>query len=204
MIKFENLNLKFGEIKILENFNLQINEGEKVLLSAPSGSGKSTVLKLLLGFINSDSGKILVDGVELNKKNISYIRNNISYVSQDVELKKERVSPLLEEIFSYKGNLEKEFDREKLFSLMEFFELDKSVLQKNVKKLSGGERQRLGIIICIMLDRPVWLLDEITSALDTKLKNKVINYILNSEKTVLLVSHDVQWGESDKIRVITI
>ena len=202
MIKFENLSLKFGDRKILEDFNLHVTEGEKVLLSAPSGSGKSTILKLLLGFVPPDSGKIVVNGFEINKKNISQVRNSISYVSQDVELKREKVSPLLEEIFSYKGNLDKNLDESKLSDLMKVFELDKSVLQKNIKELSGGERQRLGIIICIMLDRSIWLLDEITSALETSLKDKVIDYILDSEKTVLVVSHDMQWEKSGRMRVV--
>jgi putative ABC transport system ATP-binding protein len=202
MIKFENLSLKFGDRKILEDFNLHVAEGEKVLLSAPSGSGKSTILKLLLGFVPPDSGKIVVNGFEINKKNISQVRNSISYVSQDVELKREKVSPLLEEIFSYKGNLDKNLDESKLSDLMKVFELDQSVLQKNIKELSGGERQRLGIIICIMLDRSIWLLDEITSALETSLKDKVIDYILDSKKTVLVVSHDMQWEKSGRMRVV--
>ena len=204
MIKFENLCLNFGNKQILENFNLNIKKGEKILLSAPSGSGKSSILKLLLGFVQSNSGKITVNGLELDKKNITSIRDYISYVSQDVELKREKVYPLIQEIFTYRGNSNKTFDANKLNELLDYFELEKSLLDKNVKQLSGGERQRLGIIICILLDRPIWILDEITSGLEISLKQKAIDYILDSEKTVLVVSHDVQWEKSGKVRVVTL
>lgn len=64
------------------------------------------------------------------------------------------------------------------------------ILSKNINQLSGGEKQRLAFVIIILLDRKIWILDEITSSLDQDMKEKVINYILNTNKTVILVSHD--------------
>ena len=77
-----------------------------------------------------------------------------------------------------------------LIQTLKEFNLDSNILSKNINQLSGGEKQRLAFVIIILLDRKIWILDEITSSLDQDMKEKVINYILNTNKTVILVSHD--------------
>ncbi|QZY55978.1 ABC transporter ATP-binding protein [Crassaminicella profunda] len=201
MIEFKSIYLSFDEKKVFENFNMQVKKGEKVLLSAPSGSGKSSLFKLLLGFLRPKEGEIFFSGKRLQKSNLPFFRSHIGYVSQDVDFRNTVVWDLLVEIFSYKQNRQVEMNRGKVLALMEYFGLSKSLMEKEVNQLSGGERQRLGLIICILLDRPVWLLDEVTSGLDTDMKEKVVEYVLKQDRTVLIISHDKIWRKNHHVRI---
>lgn len=201
MIKFKDINLKFDGKTVFKNFNMSIAEGEKILLKAPSGKGKSTLIKLLLGFQKPNTGEILFNNHKLGKDTVHYFRENIGYVSQDIDFQNKNVWDLIVEVFSFKVNKNINFSEKKVLNLFDYFNLPSELLQKNVKQLSGGERQRLGLIVCILLDRPVWILDEVTSGLDETLKEKVVQYILKQSKTILLVSHDNIWTSNNVIRL---
>lgn len=190
MINFKNISLKFNDKIILNNFNLIVNAGEKILISGVSGKGKTTLLKLLLGFSTPNSGSILVDNLELNEQTINIIRNKIGYMPQSTPFLNVKVEKLIHTIFNYKENLKTKLDISILIQTLKKFNLDSNILSKNINQLSGGEKQRLAFVIIILLDRKIWILDEITSSLDQDMKEKVINYILNTNKTVILVSHD--------------
>ncbi|MCG8514686.1 MAG: ATP-binding cassette domain-containing protein [Halanaerobiales bacterium] len=201
MIQFKEISLAFGDQVVFADFNLNIAEGEKVLLRAASGRGKSTLFKLLLGFQRSDQGEILFKGRRLDRNNLFYFRRNIAYVSQDVDLRNLKVWDLINEIFDYKYNRTISITKEKVMELIDFFLLPADLITKEVGQLSGGERQRLGLIICIMLNRPVWLLDEITTGLDQESKKVLVNYVLKQHKTVLIISHDQIWSKNNLVRV---
>lgn len=190
MIEFKDIDISFKDKIVLNNFNLSINKGEKILISGVSGKGKSTLLKLLLGFNIPNSGNIFVDNLELNEKNITAIRKKIGYIPQSTPFLNIKIEKLIQTIFNYKENLKTKLDKNLFIKTLEEFSLDKSVLSKNINQLSGGEKQRLAFVITILLDRDIWILDEITSSLDQEMKEKVVNYILNTNKTVILVSHD--------------
>ncbi len=201
MIQFKEINLAFGDQVVFADFNLNIAEGEKVLLRAASGRGKSTLFKLLLGFQRFDQGEILFKGRRLERNNLFYFRRNIAYVSQDVDLRNLKVGDLINEIFDYKYNRTIPITKEKVMELIDFFLLPADLITKEVGQLSVGERQRLGLIICIMLNRPVWLLDEITTGLDQKSKKVLVKYVLKQHKTVLIISHDQIWSKNNLVRV---
>ena len=197
LIKLRNISLKFDNKPILNNFNLEIKEGEKILIVGKSGSGKSTILKLLLGFTKIPTGEYLYN--EKKVKNYSKIRNNYAFVNQDVTLRDGKVKNILKEIAEFSYN---NFNGKLNTDIAKLFEFDMDLLNKNIDELSGGERQRLGILIAIQMNRPVFLLDEVTSALDIKLKEKVVKYFKDSDKTVIVVSHDHQWLESGFRKVV--
>ncbi|CAH2212172.1 ABC transporter ATP-binding protein [Tepidibacter aestuarii] len=201
MIKFKNINLRFDDKVIFENFNMDVMDGEKILLKSPSGKGKSTLLKLLLGFHKINSGEILFDSRKLEKNNLVYFRTNIAYLSQDVELRNQNIWDLIVEVFSYKHNKNIKITKEKFLDVANYFDLPKDIIKKEARELSGGERQRLGLVICILLDRKVWLLDEVTSGLDKDMKQRVVDYVLKLDKTVLIVSHDNIWSENNIVRI---
>ncbi len=128
------------------------------------------------------------------------MRNQFAYVNQDVTLRKGKVKDYLLAMGNYRHNT-LDFSREYLLDqeLMEYFEFDPRYIYKNSEELSGGERQRLGIILAIMLKRPIFLLDEVTSGLDKQLKQKTVEFFMKCPETVLAISHDQIWEEQANV-----
>jgi len=203
MISLKDITVKFNDAYILKDFNLTIEKGEKVLISGKSGIGKSTLLKLLLGFALPDKGSIHFNDSILDKNNIWEFRKSVAYVSQDLDIGEGEVKELIKKIFMFKSNSEAAFSKDNLTDLIHVFELDEEILSKNYEELSGGEKQRIVIIISILLNREIFLLDEITSALDENLKKKVIDYFLDwNDLTVIIISHDTDYIQTNKLRKI--
>ena len=199
MIKLESVYLSRKDNSIFSGLNLSVMENEKVLIQGKSGVGKTTLFKVLLGFEQVDRGVVTVNGHRIDKAHIKAVREHIFYLSQDIDLRNDKVCLLLDEIFTQ--NRKKLLDKKRLEDLMGVLELNHSLLGQNVKNLSGGERQRIGLLICFLLDRPVWLLDEPTSALDDIMKKKIANLILNQDKTIIIVSHDDVWKKNNTVRI---
>jgi putative ABC transport system ATP-binding protein len=202
MVEFKNISMKFNDKEIFKEFNLKINKKEKVLLTAPSGSGKSTLFKFILGIVQPDEGQVFLEDNVINKKNINEVREKISYVSQGIEFRNQVVLELIKEVFSFNGNKNKNLDNKKLKEMMKFLNLEEEILNKEFEQLSGGEKQRIGIIIALLLDKDILLLDEATSALDNELKEKVVEFIANSDKTTIVISHDDVWRKNNKFKII--
>jgi putative ABC transport system ATP-binding protein len=202
-IQFKDLMIKFGKKTIIEGYNLDIKKGEKVLISGKSGTGKSSLIKALLGFIEYEAGEIFVQGSAIEGKDFREVRNQFAYVNQDVTIRKGNVKNYLLSIQSYKHNT-LNFSGDNLLDdeLMEYFEFDPLYVYKNSEDLSGGERQRLGIILAIMLKRPIFLLDEITSGLDKEMKKKTVDYFAQCEETVIAISHDQIWEDQGAFRKV--
>jgi len=190
LIEYRNINLKFDERILFSDFNLEINKNEKVLFSAASGQGKTTLVRMLLGFIVPDSGEIVVNGITLSGETINSIRKDITYVSQDADLPKGIVAEVFAEVFGYRVNRHLNYEKRILLKWLNEFSLMPDILEQQVDCISGGERQRLDLIMGILLDRDIWVLDEITTGLDAELKKKIVEVLLTYEKTMLIVSHD--------------
>lgn len=191
IIELKHIDLAFEDKTVFKDFQLSIMPGEKLRIGGKSGNGKSTLLKILLGFQSVDDGDLLIEGKVIHGKDFKEIRQLFAYVNQDVTLRPGVVTDVLKDIATYSGN---DFSGELDLELAKRFDFDLNLLQKNTDELSGGERQRLGIIIAIMLNRPIFLLDEITSALDSELKKKVVDYFKNCPETVIAISHDEEWS----------
>ncbi len=200
MIKFKAVCLSFQGKDIFNNFNLTIPENENILIQGKSGIGKTTFFKLLLGFGTIDSGEILFNKDKIDKAHIHAIREQIFYLSQDIDLRHGTIGNLIKEILD--ANSIQHKNNNKLNKFLSFLELDFTLLEQNMKELSGGERQRIGLLICFLLNRPVWLLDEPTSALDDAMKKKIANFILNQKKTIVIISHDDVWKQHSNIKIV--
>lgn len=202
MLEFKNIDLSFGDQKLFDNFNYTANKGDIILLNGPSGQGKSTFMKMIPGFVKPDKGEILLDGIKLERSSLKDFRSRISYISQDVDLRDDVIKSLLEEIFRYKINRHLSSPMDRFSAYLPEFLLDQNILEKKVHELSGGERQRVGLILCLVMDRDIWLLDEVTSALDQTLKEKTVEIFTQSDKTLFVVSHDPQWDSLPRKRIL--
>jgi len=202
MLQLKNIGKTFGQTTLFDHFSLQIQKNEKILLVAPSGRGKTTLLRFLLGFEVPDYGEIYFNNQLLDKITIKSIRASLAYVSQDADLAQTDLQTLLDTIFHYKINRHITDYLSKFKELTLFFHLDSAILTKQTQALSGGERQRVALIIAFLLNRPFLILDEITSGLDYELKCLIRDYVLEQDKTILIVSHDTIWKNTPLIREV--
>lgn len=203
MIKFSNISKSFSEKIILNGLSFEIGKNEKVIFSGKSGIGKSTIFKILLGFEKPDSGNIYFENQLVNEKNIWNIRSKIAYVSQDVDIGIGKVSALFDFTLNLKTNNNKNINN--ISELLSTFGLNDDFLSKNIEELSGGEKQRIAIINSLILKRDIFLLDEITSSLDTDLKVKIIDYFMkNPNFTVLYISHDKYLTDNIDVKLINL
>ena len=205
LISFDHVYLAFDGRKILKNLSLDVRRGEKVVVLAKSGSGKSSLFSLVLGFLEPDAGRVFFAGQLVDAKSVWGIREKIAYIDQDVSLGDGKIPDLLDFVLKLKANSRLDGAREHLQELLRYFEFDQDVLTKNVENLSGGERQRLAIIVAVLLQRKIFLLDEVTSALDKQLKKKVADFFLAREDwTCLVISHDPVWLENPAVKIFNL
>jgi len=168
---------------VLEGFSMSLGAGETALLTGPSGCGKSTVLRCLLGFVAPKTGSVRLGGEPLNAETVWHLRR--------LELGTGTVREVLERPFHYRANAGLRDNLKRIGALFERFGLARVLLDKEAGDLSGGEKQRVALIAAILLDRPIFLLDEVTSALDRAGKQNVADYFRSrDDATVLLVAHD--------------
>jgi len=202
MIEFKNIHLQYNGKEVLKELSFEVKTGEKIAVIGKSGSGKSSLFQLALGFVIPDHGEIFFDGLKVDEKSCWNIREKVACVDQDVSVGIGKIPSLFDFISKIKVNSHLDFSKEKINNLSDFFELESGTFDKNIEELSGGERQRLAIIISVLLERKIFFLDEITSALDKNLKKKVADFFIeNKEWTSLIISHDPVWTENSAVKV---
>jgi putative ABC transport system ATP-binding protein len=202
MISYSKIKLDFGRKTILDDFSLEIAKGEKIVLLGKSGIGKSSIFGLMLGFIVPERGKVFFDGKPVDKHTVWDIRQKIAFVDQDVSIGDYKVSDWFSFVADLRANHSLDFSGQKVKGLMDRFELSSDLFDKNIFELSGGERQRVAIIVSVLLGRKVFLLDEVTSALDKNLKEKTADFFTKHEDwTVVSISHDAVWLDNPKVKV---
>jgi len=195
MIQVEHLNVTKQETTILEDINLTIRKGDKILLKGESGSGKSTLIKSLLYFEHF-TGRILFNDNPITRENLCLYRRQSGYIGQTIPNFTETVRDFLAIPYGFKANKDRAMDPQRLRDLLETLNFDESTLEKKYQELSGGEKQRLVILQMLLLDRPIYFLDEVTSALDKKNITAAVAAITNDkERTVLSIAHNPEWEE---------
>ncbi len=179
--------------EIFRDVSFSVTQGESIVLLGDSGCGKSTILRTVLGGSTNWNGSISVNGIELSSSSVTDLRKQIAFIPQEPRLPQGTVKEYLTTVVNFISNRDNVVHDSAIKNLFELFLLPHSHLNSNTSVLSGGERQRVAIIAALLLDRPILIADEITSALDPKSKEAVLNHIFSLGKTVLSVSHDRVW-----------
>lgn len=193
-IVFENVSFRYGEKKIFQDKNLQIDAGEKVGLVGYSGAGKSTFVNLILRFFAVEKGRILIDGQDIASITLESLRSQIALIPQDPIL----FHRSLEDNIRY-GRVdasEKEvLEAANRAHCDEFIKQCsngyKSLVGERGTKLSGGEKQRIAIARAMLLKAPILILDEATSALDSVTEKYIQDSLeeLMANRTTIVVAH---------------
>jgi len=173
----------------LENVSLEVPAGGQIAVKGPSGSGKSTLLKSILGLVPLTAGNIEVDGSPVVPASLAEVRAQIAYLPQQTFAGGGTGREALLFPFTFKHN-QRPVSETEIVSALIRCGLGERVLALNVKELSGGEMQKLALARALLLNRPIWLLDEITSALDPVSRETVIAMLKETGKTIVAISHD--------------
>ncbi len=193
MVELENIRLGVRGQTLIDGASLAVARGEKLVIRGPSGCGKSSILKSLVGLIPIEGGSIRVDGIVLEAKTVGTIRQHIAFIGQEPVLGAAQVREALLLPFTFKAHRHIQPDRQKISELLARLHLRDSILDKPAAHVSGGEKQRIAIARALLLDKTVFLADEITSALDHESKEAVMNELFRPELTLVSVSHDPDW-----------
>lgn len=199
MIHLTNIEKSFGSLEVLKGIDLEINKGEVVSIVGPSGAGKTTLLQIMGTLDRPDSGKVIVDGVDvstLSQKKLSDFRNqHVGFVFQFHQLLPEFTA--LENIMIpafIAGKSQKEAKRRAL-ELLDFMGLTERAEHKP-NELSGGEKQRVAVARALVNNPAVILADEPSGSLDTKNKGELHQLFFDLRdkfgQTFVIVTHDEQ------------
>lgn len=206
MIKLEHVCKSFGDLDVLKDINLTVNEGEKLVVIGPSGSGKSTMVRCMNFLEEPSSGKVFVDGTELTPKNKNeMVRENCAMVFQQFNLYPHMT--VLENItlapIKLQGMKKEEAER------IAFEYLDVVGLREKAHvypaTLSGGQQQRVAIARALATKQKIILFDEPTSALDPETVQEVLDVMIQLSKiniTMVVVTHEMGFARQVADRVI--
>ena len=181
MITLKNVNLRFGDFVVLENFSESYSENEINCIVGPSGCGKTSLLNLVSGILAEDSGEVTKPG------RVSYVFQEDSLIPQKTARK--NLELVLNTTYTDKVELKSVIDRFFAISGLE------NAADLYPHQMSGGMRQRLALIRAFAYPSDVLLMDEPFKALDITLKSSIISSFLDlykqHKRTVLFVTHDV-------------
>ncbi|QDX30367.1 glutamine ABC transporter ATP-binding protein GlnQ [Dickeya poaceiphila] len=209
MIEFKNVSKHYGQTQVLHDINLNIKQGEVVVIIGPSGSGKSTLLRCINKLEEISSGELVVDGLTVNDPNVDerLIRQEAGMVFQQFYLFPHLTALENVAFGPIRVRGASKADAEKLAREL----LAKVGLAERShhypSELSGGQQQRVAIARALAVKPKLMLFDEPTSALDPELRHEVLNVMKDLAEegmTMVIVTHEVGFAQKVASRLIFI
>lgn len=204
LLQVKNLVKEYGETRILDGVNLDIAQGEVVVVVGPSGCGKSTLLRCINALEPIQGGQVLLEGKVVGRDHLEELRQKIGMVFQSYDL-----FPHLRVLDNITIAPLKVQKREKEEVQAEAKELLSRVglgdkANSYPRQLSGGQKQRVAIVRALCMHPEILLFDEVTAALDPEMVREVLDVMLDLAKqgrTMIIVTHEMQFAKAvaDKI-----
>ena len=207
IIKILDMHKWYGDFHVLNNINLDVKKGERIVVCGPSGSGKSTLIRCINRLEEHQKGQIIVDGIELTKdlKNIEKVRSEVGMVFQHFNLFPHLT--ILENLTIGPIWVRKTPKKEAEETAMYY--LEKVQIAEQAKKfpgqLSGGQQQRVAIARSLCMKPNIMLFDEPTSALDPEMVKEVLEVMISLARdgmTMIVVTHEMGFAKSVAHRVL--
>ncbi|KYC45182.1 MAG: Trehalose/maltose import ATP-binding protein MalK [Candidatus Methanofastidiosum methylothiophilum] len=204
MIEFLDVSKLFGDHKALDNATIRIEDGTTIGIVGPNGAGKTTLIRLLCGILNPTSGKIIIDGLDL-QKHPTEIKKKIGYLPEEPNLYERPKAGELLEYFGLLYGVPRNKINQRVDELLNLVGLSDRK-DWRVSSFSKGMRQRLAISRALIHDPKIIVFDEPTMGLDPLTSRKIREFIttLKKEKTIILCTHYMYEAEQlcDKIAII--
>ena len=207
MIKFKNVNKFFKDLHVVNNVNLEIGQGEVVVICGPSGSGKSTLIRTVNQLESIQSGEIWVDGINVAdpQTDLNKVRTEVGFVFQHFNLYPHL--SVLENIILSPVVVKKQRREDVIPKALHLLERVGLFHKKDALpgELSGGQQQRVAIARGLAMEPRVMLFDEPTSALDPEMVGevlKVMKDLAQSGMTMMCVTHEMGFAREVADRVI--
>lgn len=206
-LNVKHLKKNFGNLEVLKDLNLDVEEGEVVCIIGPSGSGKSTFLRCMNRLEEITGGSVIIDGVDLTdpKQNINRVRENIGMVFQHFNLFPHLT--VMDNIMLAPNELKEIPEKELRQTAMKLLDTvglsDKAEVYP--ESLSGGQKQRVAIARALAMSPDIMLFDEPTSALDPEMVGDVLavmKKLAEEGMTMLVVTHEMGFAKEVADRVI--
>jgi ABC-type polar amino acid transport system ATPase subunit len=207
MISFKNVNKWYGELHVLNGIDLEVAQGEVVVVCGPSGSGKSTLIRCINRLEQIQEGELVVDNMAVHDKkiNMTKIRADIGFVFQSFNLYPHMTALENSTIAPIKVKKMKKEEAEKIGREM----LTRVGLEDRIDhypaQLSGGQQQRVAIARGLCMNPKIMLFDEPTSALDPEMINEVLDVMRDLAKegmTMMVVTHEMGFAREVASRVV--
>ena len=185
VIEIKDLTKDYGNNKGIFDVNLTVKKGEVFGFLGPNGAGKTTTIRHLMGFVHSDKGKCLINGIDCSKES-DKIQEKLGYLPGEIAFMDDMTGI---EFIHFIADMKGLKDFNKALELIKMFELDP---KGKIKKMSKGMKQKIGIVCAFMGNPDILILDEPTSGLDPLMQNRFVELILSEKekgKTIFMSSH---------------